>query len=74
MELEFTELVDSPEVIFPEERRCNALAAVVFRDIMESNEGPVEFMRARCVDGHSRYFPVEMLERDLSKPRPAVIE
>jgi hypothetical protein len=42
---------------------CGALAEVLWRDVMESTDGPVEHAKVRCVRRHWFLLPVAHLER-----------
>jgi hypothetical protein len=41
--------------------KCVSLAEVVWRAVLESTDGPVEFARTRCLAGHAFNLPVEWL-------------
>jgi hypothetical protein len=42
---------------------CGALAEVLWRDVLESTDGPVEHAKVRCVRRHWFLLPVEHLAR-----------
>jgi hypothetical protein len=57
---------------------CDALAEVLWRDVLDSTDGPVEHAKIGCVNRHWFLLPVWMLEQPASpEPRrpgePAVV-
>lgn len=40
---------------------CGCPADVVWRDVLESTDGPIEHARIRCLQGHWFLLPVERL-------------
>jgi len=38
---------------------CGAAAEVLWRDVLESTDGPIEHAKIRCVRGHWFMLPVE---------------
>lgn len=42
---------------------CGAPALVLWRDVLESTDGPVEHARVQCVDRHCFLLPVAHLAR-----------
>lgn len=57
------EFVTCPELVAPDDQRCNQLAEVTLRCVMESTSGPVEMIRTRCLGRHVLFFPAFMLEQ-----------
>jgi hypothetical protein len=50
---------------------CGGLAEVLWREVMESTDGPVEHAKIRCVRRHWFLLPVAHLERvDVEVRRP----
>ena len=48
---------------------CGALAEVLWRDVLESTDGPVEHAKIMCAERHWFLLPVSKLERPTS-PTP----
>lgn len=46
MAIHYTEFTTCPD---PD---CQDIAEVELRDVMESTDGPIEYVRTRCVRGH----------------------
>ena len=47
---------------------CGLVAEVVWRDVLESTDGPVEHARITCVDKHWFLLPVASLETAVGAP------
>lgn len=49
-----------------EEVRCNAMAEIVDRAILESTDGPIEHLRTRCLAevSHSFFLPASMAAQE----------
>lgn len=51
---------------------CGEVAEVLWRDVLESTDGPVEHAKTRCVQGHCLLLPVASLARiSAAVTRPA---
>jgi hypothetical protein len=47
---------------------CGALAEVLWREVLESTDGPVEHAKIACARRHWFLLPVEHLERPATAP------
>jgi len=52
--------------------QCGTLAEIVWRDVLESTDGPIEHAKVRCLDHHWFLLP----GASLASPRlaPAVVD
>jgi hypothetical protein len=48
---------------------CGALAAVQWRDVIETTDGPVEHAKIDCARRHWFLLPVQMLEQPTTRPQ-----
>jgi hypothetical protein len=52
----------------PSGARCNVIARVIGRSVMESTDGPIEHVQTKCFAevSHVLYMPTAMLETQLN--------
>jgi hypothetical protein len=52
---------------------CGALAEVLWRDVMESTDGPIEHAKVMCARRHWFLLPIEMLQSVPVPTRPTPV-